>query len=49
MPEDVARLRELVSEMAVAPDFPTYRRTDVAFHLAIAEAAGSCRLVSAMT
>jgi len=48
-PAAVARLRGLVCEMATAPDFPAYRRTDVAFHLGIAEAAGSCRLVSAMT
>ena len=30
-------------------DFEEYRRTDIRFHIAIAEAAGSPRLVSAMT
>ena len=49
VPEAIARLRVLVGDMRLAPDFPAYRRTDVAFHLGIAEAAGSCRLVSAMT
>jgi DNA-binding GntR family transcriptional regulator len=35
--------------MAEAEDFRAYRRADVGFHLALAEAAESLRLVSAMT
>jgi GntR family transcriptional regulator, transcriptional repressor for pyruvate dehydrogenase complex len=39
-----------VAAMAdVVDDFPAYRRADVLFHLGIAEAAGSPRLVTAMT
>jgi GntR family transcriptional regulator, transcriptional repressor for pyruvate dehydrogenase complex len=47
--EHIQHLREMVERMAVAPDFAAYRRADVLFHLGLAEAAGSCRLVSAMT
>ena len=49
---DAARLRpleELVRKMADADDFEDYRRADVRFHIGIAEAADSPRLVSAMT
>jgi DNA-binding GntR family transcriptional regulator len=35
--------------MAQAPRFDAYRRADVQFHIAVAEAAGSPRLVAAMT
>ena len=48
-PEDLIRLRELIETMALAPDFPAYRRADVGFHLALAEATRSSRLVGAMT
>jgi GntR family transcriptional repressor for pyruvate dehydrogenase complex len=49
-PEALARLEELVTAMAdVLDDFPAYRRSDVFFHLGLAEAAQSPRLVSAMT
>jgi GntR family transcriptional regulator, transcriptional repressor for pyruvate dehydrogenase complex len=44
------RLEELVAKMAAqVGDFEEYRRTDVRFHIGIAEAAHSPRLVSAMT
>jgi GntR family transcriptional regulator, transcriptional repressor for pyruvate dehydrogenase complex len=43
------RMRELVERMAERPDFEEYRRADVRFHIAIAEATGSARLVAAMT
>jgi DNA-binding FadR family transcriptional regulator len=44
------RLEELVAKMAAQlEDFEEYRRTDVRFHIGIAEAAQSPRLVSAMT
>jgi GntR family transcriptional repressor for pyruvate dehydrogenase complex len=44
------RLEELVAKMASElEDFGEFRRTDIRFHLAIAEAAHSPRLLSAMT
>jgi DNA-binding FadR family transcriptional regulator len=49
-PEDLARMREQVEEMkAIGDDFEPYRRADIRFHIALAEAARSHRLVSAMT
>jgi GntR family transcriptional regulator, transcriptional repressor for pyruvate dehydrogenase complex len=48
--EQLNRLEELVDRMDEgAGDFEEYRRTDIRFHISIAEAAGSPRLVSAMT
>jgi DNA-binding FadR family transcriptional regulator len=47
--DHLARLDELVKRMAAPDDFEDYRRADVRFHIGIAEAAGSPRLVSAMT
>ena len=43
------RLDELVAKMAGASDFEDYRRADMRFHIGIAEAASSPRLVAAMT
>lgn len=49
-PEQLDRLEELVEKMATeVDDFGEYRRTDIRFHIGIAEAAGSPRLLSAMT
>ena len=48
-PEDLARLRRHVAAMRETSDFPAYRRADVFFHLGLAEATGSSRLVAAMT
>lgn len=48
--EQLARLEELVERMDEGgEDFDEYRRTDIRFHIGIAEAADSPRLVSAMT
>ncbi len=49
--EQLERLEDLVAKMdeGVAGDFDEYRRTDIRFHISIAEAASSPRLVSAMT
>ncbi len=47
--ERIGRLDELVTRMADADDFEEYRRADVRFHIGVAEAANSPRLVSAMT
>jgi len=47
--EQLDRLGELVSKMAGAIDFEDYRRADIRFHIGIAEAASSPRLVAAMT
>lgn len=48
--EELPRLEEMVEKMgAEIEDFEEYRRTDIRFHIAIAEAAHSPRLVGAMT
>ena len=43
------RMDELVEQMDERPDFDTYRRADVRWHIALAEATGTPRLVAAMT
>jgi GntR family transcriptional repressor for pyruvate dehydrogenase complex len=48
-PGQLDRLDELVAKMGSAPEFEEYRRADIRFHIGIAEAARSPRLVSAMT
>jgi len=51
-PDSLDRLDELVERMAgvtAAKDFGDYRRADIRFHIGVAEAASSPRLVSAMT
>ena len=47
--DDLARLSEHVQAMQSVGDFALYRQSDVFFHLGIAEAARSARLVAAMT
>jgi DNA-binding FadR family transcriptional regulator len=47
--EEIERLSELVQSMAEAGRFEDYRRADIRFHISIAEAARSPRLVRAMT
>jgi GntR family transcriptional repressor for pyruvate dehydrogenase complex len=48
-PADLDRLEPLTDRMASATTFDDYRRADVRFHIGIAEATGSARLVAAMT
>ncbi len=49
-PEQLDRLDALVAKMAAKiEDFEEYRLTDIRFHIGIAEAAGSPRLIAAMT
>ncbi len=49
-PDDLIRLLDCVSRMAAAgDDFENYRRADIRFHIGVAEAAHSPRLVTAMT
>jgi GntR family transcriptional regulator, transcriptional repressor for pyruvate dehydrogenase complex len=48
-PEDLAPLYGHVETMRAAAGFSAYRRADVFFHLGVAEASRSTRLVSAMT
>jgi GntR family transcriptional regulator, transcriptional repressor for pyruvate dehydrogenase complex len=48
-PEDLAPLHGYVEAMRASPDFSVYRRADVFFHLGVAEASRSARLVAAMT
>jgi GntR family transcriptional repressor for pyruvate dehydrogenase complex len=48
-PEDLRRLHEHVETMRIVENFSAYRRADVFFHLGIAEAARSARLLAAMT
>ncbi|MGD9734334.1 MAG: FadR/GntR family transcriptional regulator [Solirubrobacterales bacterium] len=48
--EDLERLEALAEKMgSELEDFEEYRRTDVRFHIGLAEAAGSPRLIGAMT
>jgi GntR family transcriptional regulator, transcriptional repressor for pyruvate dehydrogenase complex len=47
--DDFRRLDTLVERMDEAGDFKDYRRADVRFHIGVAEAARSPRLVTAMT
>jgi DNA-binding FadR family transcriptional regulator len=47
--EDLERLADLVGQMAAATRFEEYRRADVRFHIGVAEAARSSRLIRAMT
>jgi len=46
---ELARLEKLVEKMATPADFEQYRRADIRFHIGVAEAACSPRLVTAMT
>ena len=46
---DLARLERHVESMREVGDFAVFRQADVFFHLGLAEAAGSSRLVAAMT
>ena len=46
---DLARLGRHVESMHEVGDFAVFRQADVFFHLGLAEAAGSSRLVAAMT
>ncbi len=48
-PEDLDRLDELVEKMSVAEEFEEYGRADVRFHIGVAEASRSPRLIAAMT
>jgi DNA-binding FadR family transcriptional regulator len=45
----IASLAELVQRMGEAEHFQDYRRADIRFHISLAEAASSPRLVEAMT
>ncbi len=47
--EDLELLGALVDRMAAAVDFAEYRRADTRFHIAVAEAARSPRLMTSMT
>jgi GntR family transcriptional regulator, transcriptional repressor for pyruvate dehydrogenase complex len=47
--DDVALMRDCVDRMAAATEFDEYRRADVRFHIAIAQATGVARLVALMT
>jgi GntR family transcriptional regulator, transcriptional repressor for pyruvate dehydrogenase complex len=47
--EQLEKLAVLVEKMAEPPAFEAYRRADIRFHIGVAEAAGSPRLVREMT
>jgi GntR family transcriptional repressor for pyruvate dehydrogenase complex len=47
--EQLDRLNTFVERMDQAVDFEDYRRADMRFHIGVAEATGSPRLVAAMT
>ena len=46
---DIERLEALTERMADVEDFEDYRRADIRFHISVAEAARSPRLVTEMT
>ncbi len=46
---DTDRLEALVERMSAPEDFEDYRRADIRFHIGVAEAARSPRLITAMT
>jgi DNA-binding FadR family transcriptional regulator len=48
-PPELERLDRLAEQMEAAAEFEDYRRADVRFHIGVAEAAHSARLVAAMT
>lgn len=48
-PEHLAAMRALIEQMAAARVFDEYRRADIHFHLALAEASGVPRIVADMT
>jgi DNA-binding FadR family transcriptional regulator len=48
-PDQLDRLDLVVEKMSEPSDFDVYRRADIRFHIGVAEAARSPRLVSAMT
>lgn len=48
-PDDLERLTDLVEKISGAGDFDEYRRADMRFHVGVAEAARSPRLVADMT
>jgi GntR family transcriptional repressor for pyruvate dehydrogenase complex len=48
-PPELERLDRLAEQMEAAAEFEDYRRADVRFHIGVAEAAHSTRLVAAMT
>jgi DNA-binding FadR family transcriptional regulator len=47
--DDLDHLDELTARMVEPDDFEVYRRADIRFHIGLAEAAGSPKLVAAMT
>jgi DNA-binding FadR family transcriptional regulator len=47
--DDLERLEDLTERMDTDGEFEVYRRADVRFHIGIAEATGSPRIVAAMT
>ena len=47
--DQLDRLNVLVERMSEASDFEEYRRADMRFHIGVAEATGSPRLIAAMT
>ena len=47
--DDLAMMRECIERMASASEFDDYRRADIRFHIAIAQASGVPRLVALMS
>jgi GntR family transcriptional regulator, transcriptional repressor for pyruvate dehydrogenase complex len=45
----LAQMEESIADMDAAADFDAYRRADVRFHIALAEATGTPRVIAAMT
>jgi DNA-binding FadR family transcriptional regulator len=45
----LTKMDEAIAHMDQSPDFDAYRRADVRFHIGLAEATGTARLIAAMT
>jgi GntR family transcriptional repressor for pyruvate dehydrogenase complex len=48
-PAALAQMEEAIEQMDAPPEFDAYRRADVRFHIALAEATGTPRLIAGMT
>ena len=48
-PAALAHMEEAIEQMDARPDFEAYRRADVRFHIGLAEATGTPRLIAEMT
>jgi DNA-binding FadR family transcriptional regulator len=48
-PPALRHMEDAIAQMDARPDFEVYRRADVRFHIGLAEASGTARLIAGMT